>query len=579
MANKVEIVVVARNDTKGFASITEEIKKAVNDGGKDSDRLGETIGAGFKKGFDGAKKEAEKVGFNILESVKKTTGDMTAFGGKIGSDLAGAVGDAVPRGLASAAKSPQLMAAAGAVIAVVSPLLGAAIGGAVIGAGAGVGIVGGIMAVSGDARVKAAATDLGTTISENMSIDAQGIVQPVLNGLSIIRTGFQNTRAEFQSIFADVSGFIEPLAAGINNVIHILAMGFADMLNGAGPVLQEIIAGVEFMAGIVAQFFSAMGQNGEAAAHALGIVFGMLGGVLMFVLNTIENLTRVFGFFYELLGGSNEMFEGTRAGAESAAGGLNSFMEKMRGAGEESVNAKNSLQQFNDALRATYDPAFAFIQAEQGMKTAQDNFNEALRKHGKDSDESRAATLNLGKAVVTLQGAAGNIPGVFNGQVSPALLGAMHAGNLTQAQMEAVAASLRHADAAADAYDGTHMTTIITHFVTSGTRPKEAKDFGVGGFAHGGIAGAAGGGMRSNLKMVGEFGPELVKLPPSTQVHSNSDTRRMMSEGNGRGGEGVQITIGSDGTRLGDMMVELLRDTIRVRGGVVQTVLGKAGVA
>ena len=90
------------------------------------------------------------------------------------------------------------------------------------------------------------------------------------------------------------------------------------------------------------------------------------------------------------------------------------------------------------------------------------------------------------------------------------------------------------------------------------------------GFAHGGVVGqAASGGGRGGLTMTGEAGPELLQLPPGTRVRSNPDTRRMLSAG---GAAESIITLIIQGTGV----LEGLREVIRVKGGDVQTVLGKA---
>jgi hypothetical protein len=91
------------------------------------------------------------------------------------------------------------------------------------------------------------------------------------------------------------------------------------------------------------------------------------------------------------------------------------------------------------------------------------------------------------------------------------------------------------------------------------------------GFEHGGIVGAAAtGGNRSGMVMVGEHGRELVSLPTGSKVHSNPDTERMMS-----GSGGGQVTISFDfGGSGSDELIKLLRNSIRVKGGNVQTVLG-----
>lgn len=62
------------------------------------------------------------------------------------------------------------------------------------------------------------------------------------------------------------------------------------------------------------------------------------------------------------------------------------------------------------------------------------------------------------------------------------------------------------------------------------------------GFAHGGIVGAASGGARSGLTMVGEHGRELVKLPAGSQVYPNEATERMLG-GEGRSGGSTQVVV------------------------------------
>lgn len=83
--------------------------------------------------------------------------------------------------------------------------------------------------------------------------------------------------------------------------------------------------------------------------------------------------------------------------------------------------------------------------------------------------------------------------------------------------------------------------------------------------AMGGITGAQTGGVRSNLTMVGEAGPELVRLPPGSHVRSNPDTRRMLG-GNGGGGGPARIMIDAAGDDLSRLLVKVLRQAIRDEG-------------
>lgn len=90
-----------------------------------------------------------------------------------------------------------------------------------------------------------------------------------------------------------------------------------------------------------------------------------------------------------------------------------------------------------------------------------------------------------------------------------------------------------------------------------------------GRYAHGGNVGAtqtaATGGTRNGVVLVGEQGPELVHLPSGSHVMSNPDTRRAM--GGGGGGGATVIEIRSGGSDLDNLLVEVLRRSIKRRTG------------
>jgi hypothetical protein len=89
--------------------------------------------------------------------------------------------------------------------------------------------------------------------------------------------------------------------------------------------------------------------------------------------------------------------------------------------------------------------------------------------------------------------------------------------------------------------------------------------------AGGPVGGAASGGPRG-LTWVGEHGPELVSLPTGSMVKSNSDSMALAS-GGGRA-QKVVLEINSGGSKMDDLIVEIIRKSVRVRGGNVQVVLG-----
>lgn len=82
------------------------------------------------------------------------------------------------------------------------------------------------------------------------------------------------------------------------------------------------------------------------------------------------------------------------------------------------------------------------------------------------------------------------------------------------------------------------------------------------GFAHGGIIGAAAGGPRGGMTLVGEGGPELVHLPAGSRVRSNPDTRAMFG-----GGSGLTVNLYVAGSIRSDRdIVSMLRDELTNQG-------------
>lgn len=103
-------------------------------------------------------------------------------------------------------------------------------------------------------------------------------------------------------------------------------------------------------------------------------------------------------------------------------------------------------------------------------------------------------------------------------------------------------------------------------------------------FASGGIVGgiprAASGGHRSGLTLVGELGPELVRLPHGSQVYPSNVTPGYASQGamGGGGPNIVQFCIESSGSQGFDaFMLEWIREHSRIKGGGnVQKAFGRS---
>ncbi|MEU6397883.1 hypothetical protein ABZ867_12985 [Streptomyces cinnamoneus] len=114
------------------------------------------------------------------------------------------------------------------------------------------------------------------------------------------------------------------------------------------------------------------------------------------------------------------------------------------------------------------------------------------------------------------------------------------------------------------------------HYIQTGYIPSGGHQFE--GMAHGGIIGAAGGGARSRMTLVGEQGPELVDLPPGSRVRSNPDSKRIaagMAASGGSGGGPIVVQVMLDGRQVARAMVDPLQAEVSRLGGNVQQVLGR----
>lgn len=110
---------------------------------------------------------------------------------------------------------------------------------------------------------------------------------------------------------------------------------------------------------------------------------------------------------------------------------------------------------------------------------------------------------------------------------------------------------------------------VRTHFVGG---PGQSRG---GEFRTGGIKGAATGGVREGLTMVGEEGRELVRLPQGAMVYPNANTSQLMAQGGGGGA--VQIMFTSDGSPDGDYVLGLVRRSVAAQGGRMELLGLKAG--
>ncbi len=161
--------------------------------------------------------------------------------------------------------------------------------------------------------------------------------------------------------------------------------------------------------------------------------------------------------------GSLNGFSGSAAAATGNIGDLNSALkvgadaqgqykteaDAVAGAARGEHAALGALY---SQLKAETDPVFALIDAQQKLKAAQDTASKAIKQHGANSAQAKAADLQLAQAALGLQMASGNLANSFNGKLDPAFRQTLHAAGLTDAQINDVGKQFAEAKKKGDAY-------------------------------------------------------------------------------------------------------------------------------
>lgn len=159
------------------------------------------------------------------------------------------------------------------------------------------------------------------------------------------------------------------------------------------------------------------------------------------------------------------------AGTQAAAGGANALAgaagpaadetKKLTTAADAAAAAargqRDALKSLSDFMKAETDPVFGLVKAEADLKTAQDKATKAIKEHGKNSKEAKAATQEFTLAAIALQGAVGDVSQNFNGKLSPALISTLKHAGATDAEIKILTGQFKDAKKAADNYSGNYV--------------------------------------------------------------------------------------------------------------------------
>ncbi|MEH0841626.1 hypothetical protein V6U81_04410 [Micromonospora sp. CPCC 205711] len=492
--------------------------------------------------------------------------------------------------IAKAPLGPAGAIAGGILGVAIAPTLAAALAGAVVG-GAGVGgVIGGLKLAAKDPAVKTAGSQLAKDVTADLEKSAQVFVGPALQGIAIVRKGFQSIRPDLDKIFGDSSKYVEPLVTGAVEGAKKVVSGVAVAVGKAQPVIDALGRSFDEIGGAVGEVFATLSEDADEGASAIDDLTLATKNFIIITGELLHGGAQVKGYLDEL----DQKIDETRfkledrTGWDITADGMSTaerkakdladaqgqVKEKLDLSSQAALGQVSALDELAASLRAQTDPTFALIKAQDDLSGAQKKYNDAVAEHGRKSPEAQKALRDMAAAAIAVQGAAGAAAGTFNGSLTPAMRATLKSAGLTEAEVNDLEKQFREAKAAGEKFAKNYQAnaTIKWQVLSNGATFQN----GVPSFNF--PARASGGPVKAGQPyLVGEDGPELVTPTKNGWVHDTNKTASMMSPtagiyGSGSSAGGVQeVLITVQGTDV----FEGFRKEIRIRGGNVQEVLGR----
>jgi hypothetical protein len=430
----------------------------------------------------------------------------------------------------------------------------------VLSAGAGLGVIGaGIMlAVKSDPEIQKAGKEAGSKFIDGLSVIADDAFKgPVLDAIDqLSKEGDKLTKSwghAFQTLAPEVGPLVSDLIKGADTISGAL-VGAAEK---SGPALDGLGDSIVLISDGVGNFISLVADGGPEAASNLRLISGAMGdlltqtGMTLHVLNDLANNAWITGPLLPLLRKHYQDAADDTGTFKTKTADLAGAMDKAKAATD---GQREALVDLSNELKAETDPVFGLLNAQQELKNAQDAVAESTKKHGKNSDETKAKLRDLALAAIDLQGRAGGLAGSFDGNLTPAMRTTLKAAGLTEDQINGIAQEFKDAKKAGDTYARTYAATAKLTTIYRTVREENRN------YAGNSVTGAraSGGPVTRGLPyLVGEDGPEIMIPDAAGRVLSASASRGFASVGAAGMGGGQGYGPGS-GSGTWKVQMELI---------------------
>jgi TP901 family phage tail tape measure protein len=234
-----------------------------------------------------------------------------------------------------------------------------------------------------------------------------------------------------------------------------------DLLEGVVPGLDSTNTSltrtrerVTAMDQAFAQMVSAGNAEGAKAAFDRLAAEAAKSGV------SVDELRKLFPQYAAALETTGKAAAEAVSPTSSLTGVTKEYKTVAEAAAAATDGQRDALIALADMMKAEADPVFGLLDAQQKLTQAQKESAEAVKEHGRNSEEAKEATRKLALAAIELQSKAGELSGTFNGEMTPALAGTLRAAGLTERQIKDVAAQFRTAKSEAEKYDGKYQAHV-----------------------------------------------------------------------------------------------------------------------
>jgi hypothetical protein len=498
---------------------------------------------------------------NILKGIIPNEPQTKSFGDKVREQIRKGIGNLGDH---------KFLTGAGILGTALAPEIAGLMAAAVVG-GVGIGgIVGGVALAAKNPAISGWAGRIGHTFMDGITKEAEGaFTKPLEGSLSQLEAAASGAVPKIGKIFDNLAPSLEPLTKDLITAGNALLDGFVYGSAKAKPVLDAlgrliVELGTDFE-GLTKQFADHSDVAADAVDHVTDSIHLMmegLGPLITVLAETYKWLDKVNGAasgipilgdalhgFATFLGGplaivgdfvnNIDNMKASTKGATWVVPPLTEEQQKLKTAMDDSAKAargeQDALDELSKQMKAQTDPVFALLDAQEKLKKQQKATNDAIKEHGKNSDEAKDAERRLAEAAIELEGAAGALGGTFNGKMTPAMESTRRAAGLTEGQIKALKKQFGEAKNAGNDFAKKYAAQAAVNGVPGAIRQVKSlkaelasmktkwtvtirqnfltfgKPYSPGGVASGNIGGLATGGstLNTGLMWVGENGPEL----------------------------------------------------------------------